>query len=80
MEPTVLHYRNSMQLGVMTVGDTFTIEPIVCMGSSRYRTLPDGWTVVTADGLPAAQFEHTLLVTEGGVEVLTRKLPTSPRY
>nr|GMD59349.1 methionine aminopeptidase 1A [Ipomoea batatas] len=39
---------------------------------------PDGWTAVTADGKRSAQFEHTLLVTETGVEVLTARLPTSP--
>ena len=41
-------------------------------------TRPDGWTAVTKDGQPSAQFEHTLLVNETGVEVLTARLPTSP--
>ncbi|CAB4269697.1 unnamed protein product [Prunus armeniaca] len=45
----------------------------------RDRMWPDGWTVVTADGKRSAQFEHTLLVTETGVEVLTARLPSSPK-
>ena len=43
----------------------------VCEGSPEVRIWPDGWTAVTADGSRCAQFEHTLLVTEHGVEVLT---------
>ncbi|PWA61401.1 methionine aminopeptidase 1A [Artemisia annua] len=48
-------------------------------GVWRDRMWPDGWTAVTADGKRSAQFEHTLLVTETGVEVLTARLPTSPK-
>jgi hypothetical protein len=55
----------------MAVGQTFTIEPILTLGSRRHRCLNDGWTLVTADGSLAAQFEHTVLITEGGAEVLT---------
>ncbi len=51
---------------------TFTIEPMVNLGGSAVRLLDDEWTVVTADGSLSAQFEHTLLVTKGGCEVLTR--------
>jgi methionyl aminopeptidase len=56
----------------MALGQTFTIEPILTLGGRKHRTWPDGWTVLTADGSLTAQFEHTVLVTEGGVEVLTR--------
>jgi methionyl aminopeptidase len=48
-----------------------TIEPMINLGGPAVRVLPDGWTVVTADGRWSAQFEHTLLVTRDGAEVLT---------
>jgi methionyl aminopeptidase len=44
---------------------------MLCLGAPQVRVLPDGWTVVTADGALSAQAEHTILVTESGVEVLT---------
>ena len=50
---------------------TFTIEPMINEGSHHCVTWPDGWTAVTKDGKRSAQFEHTLLVHETGVEVLT---------
>ena len=50
---------------------TFTIEPMVNAGKPNVRLLPDGWTVVTKDHSLSAQWEHTLLVTEDGYEVLT---------
>ncbi|MEZ4302608.1 MAG: hypothetical protein R3B70_47215, partial [Polyangiaceae bacterium] len=50
----------------------FTIEPMINLGGRAIRTLADGWTIVTADGSLSAQFEHTVLVTESGCEVLTR--------
>jgi methionyl aminopeptidase len=52
-------------------GMTFAIEPMVNLGTYRVKTLPDGWTVVTADGQPSAHFEHTVLTTEKGPEILT---------
>ncbi len=52
-------------------GMTFCIEPMVCAGKYRVKTLDDHWTVVTADGSLAAHFEHTVLVTESGPELLT---------
>jgi methionyl aminopeptidase len=52
-------------------GMILAVEPMVNMGTHRVRVLDDGWTVVTADGKPAAHFEHTLAVTDSGVEVLT---------
>ena len=53
-------------------GMAFTIEPMINLGSSDVRLLDDGWTVVTTDGRWSAQFEHTVLVTHRGAEVLTR--------
>ena len=64
----------------MEEGHTFTIEPMICLGSNVPVTWPDKWTAATSDGLPSAQFEHTLLITKDGVEELTGKLPTSPQY
>jgi methionyl aminopeptidase len=51
---------------------TFTIEPMITAGSWRHVMWEDGWTAVTADGRRTAQFEHTILVTEAGADVLTR--------
>ena len=56
----------------MQPGMTFTIEPMITMGTWREQMWDDGWTAVTADGRRTAQFEHTLLVTDDGAEVLTR--------
>ena len=50
---------------------TFTIEPMITVGTGSHRIWDDDWTAVTADGSRTAQFEHTLLVTDDGVEVLT---------
>eukprot|EP00438_Fugacium_kawagutii_P012415 Skav215469 [mRNA] locus=scaffold1089:716617:718309:- [translate_table: standard] len=55
----------------MQLGTTFTIEPVLTEGSAEWITWDDGWTVATSDGKRAAQFEHTVLITEGGCEVLT---------
>jgi methionyl aminopeptidase len=52
-------------------GMTLAIEPMVNLGGFATRTLPDGWTVVTADGSPSAHFEHTVLTTDRGPEILT---------
>ncbi|KAJ8450118.1 hypothetical protein Cgig2_033312 [Carnegiea gigantea] len=76
--PNIPHYARNKAVGVMKSGQTFTIEPMINAGVWRDRMWPDGWTAVTADGKRSAQFEHTLLVTETGVEVLTARLPTSP--
>jgi methionyl aminopeptidase len=56
----------------------FTIEPMVNLGTWRDVLWPDGWTAATADGQRSAQFEHQLLITATGAEVLTARLPTSP--
>jgi len=68
--PVVLHYPNR-EPGVMEVGQTFTIEPMLTLGSIKPKIWKDNWTAVTADGSLSAQFEHTLLITETGVEILT---------
>ena len=52
-------------------GMTFTIEPMLTLGTYRWDMWADGWTIVTADLERSAQFEHTVLVTEDGVEILT---------
>jgi methionyl aminopeptidase len=56
---------------VIEEGMTFTIEPMLNLGTHEWVMWDDGWTVVTADGRPSAQFEHTLLVTNEGAEILT---------
>jgi methionyl aminopeptidase len=50
---------------------TFTIEPMLNLGTPQWRMWDDGWTVVTADGRRSAQFEHTILVTSGAPDILT---------
>ncbi len=70
-EPQVLHYGDP-QTGIkLQPGMIFTIEPMVNAGKRHVKLLPDGWTVVTKDHKLSAQWEHTILVTELGVEVLT---------
>ncbi len=63
----------------MKAGHVFTIEPMINVGVHKDITWPDNWTAVTADGQRSAQFEHTLLITEDGCEVLTKRLETSPK-
>lgn len=70
-EPLIMHHRNDRP-GRMVKGQTFTIEPILTMGGIKYKTLSDNWTTLTADGSPAAQFEHTILITRTGAEILTK--------
>lgn len=55
----------------MAAGMTFTIEPILAQGSPRMAILNDDWTSVTLDGSRSAQWEHTVLITPTGVEILT---------
>jgi methionyl aminopeptidase len=66
------HYYEPRLSTLMEAGMTFTIEPMITMGSWQARVWDDGWTAVTADGSRTAQFEHTVLVTDDGVDVLTR--------
>ena len=76
-DPQVLHYGVPGTGVEMVPGMIFTIEPMVNVGKPGTRTLGDGWTVVTRDHSLSAQFEHTILVTESGHEVLTC-LPGDP--
>lgn len=76
--PNVSHYANSKDVGIMEKGHVFTIEPMINEGDWKDVTWPDEWTAVTKDGKLSAQFEHTLLITDDGCEVLTRRLPDSP--
>lgn len=70
-EPFVDHAGKPNSGMVLIPGMTFTIEPMINLGTYRCKVLEDGWTAVTADGKLTAQWEHTVLVTEDGVEVLT---------
>lgn len=70
-DPQVLHYGNPGTGLELQAGMTFTIEPMVNIGRRHVRLLPDGWTVVTRDHSLSAQWEHTILVTNEGYEVLT---------
>ncbi|XP_016995079.2 uncharacterized protein [Drosophila takahashii] len=69
--PEILHYYNEFP-GKMLPGMTFTIEPILSLGGSDIGVLEDGWTAISLDGARSAQFEHTILITETGTEILTR--------
>jgi methionyl aminopeptidase len=66
------HYDNPRVTTLMQSGMTFTIEPMITMGAWQHQLWDDGWTAVTVDRRRTAQFEHTLLVTDDGVEILTR--------
>lgn len=70
-DPMVVHVGRPGRGTVLKEGMTFTIEPMINMGRADTRLAQDGWTVFTADGTLSAQFEHTVLVTSDGVEVLT---------
>ena len=70
-DPQVLHYGKPATGLELVPGMTFTIEPMVNAGARNVKLLPDGWTVVTKDHSLSAQWEHTILVTESGCEVLT---------
>jgi len=70
-EPQVPNFGKPGSGPVLKAGMTIAIEPMVNMGRAKVRVLGDKWTVVAADGLPSAHFEHTVLVTDGAPEVLT---------
>lgn len=72
-EPQVLHYGTPDTGTELQAGMTFTIEPMVNTGKRHVKILPDQWTVVTKDRSLSAQWEHTVLVTANGHEVLTRR-------
>ncbi len=67
----VLHYDDPETEGVMEEGMTFTIEPMITLGGYDFTMWDDGWTAVTADRSWTAQFEHTVVITEDGHEILT---------
>ncbi|MDG9668270.1 type I methionyl aminopeptidase [Hahella sp. CR1] len=72
-EPQVMHYGTPGTGMVIKEGMTFTIEPMINQGKRHCKLLPDGWTVVTKDHKLSAQWEHTILVTADGYEVLTKR-------
>ncbi|KAL1459508.1 hypothetical protein WDU94_011480 [Cyamophila willieti] len=78
--PSIPHYAKNKAVGVMKPGHSFTIEPMISQGSWRDELWPDKWTAVTVDGLLSAQFEHTLLVTDTGCEILTARNPPTPYF
>jgi len=72
-EPEIPNYGRAGQGPVLEEGMVFAIEPMVNMGTHRTKTLSDGWTVVTEDGKPSAHFEHTIVITSKGPEILTQR-------
>lgn len=70
-EPQILHYGKPDTGVVLKKGMTFTIEPMVNLGKRHIKTLPDKWTVISKDHSLSAQWEHTMLVTDDGVEIFT---------
>jgi methionyl aminopeptidase len=81
-EPQVLHYGRPGTGLVLEPGMTFTIEPMINAGKAAIRELADGWTIVTKDHSLSAQWEHTVLVTQEGYEVLTvsGNAPAAPDF
>ena len=72
-DPQILHYGQPNTGIKLEQGMTFTIEPMINLGKRNVKLLPDEWTVVTRDRSLSAQWEHTVLVTDSGYEVLTRR-------
>jgi methionyl aminopeptidase len=70
-EPQVPNYGSPQDGPVLEVGMVLAIEPMINLGTYSVKTLPDGWTIVTADGSPSAHFEHTVAITDNGPEILT---------
>jgi methionyl aminopeptidase len=81
-EPQVLHYGKPGTGLTLEAGMIFTIEPMINAGKKDIKQMPDGWTIVTKDRSLSAQWEHTILVTETGYEVLTvsEKTPSPPIF
>jgi methionyl aminopeptidase len=78
-DPQILHYGRPGAGMALEAGMIFTIEPMVNAGRREVKELADGWTIVTKDHSLSAQWEHTVLVTQTGVEVLTVSAGTPPR-
>lgn len=72
MPPEIPNYGTRGRGVLLQPGETIAIEPMATLGGERIKTLDDGWTISTRDGSLAAHFEHTVLVTETGVEILTK--------
>ena len=70
-DPYIVNFRELSPGPILKEGMTLAIEPIVAMGSGQTITLNDGWTIVTADKMPACQWEHTILVKKDEAEILT---------
>ncbi len=77
-EPQVLHYGRPGTLDELVPGMTFTIEPMINAGRREIGEMKDGWTIVTKDRSLSAQWEHTVLVTETGYEVMTLSAGSPP--
>jgi methionyl aminopeptidase len=77
-EPQVLHYGRPGTGLTLEAGMIFTIEPMINAGKKDIKQMPDGWTIVTKDRSLSAQWEHTVLVTENGYEILTVSDKTPP--
>jgi methionyl aminopeptidase len=75
-EPQIPNYGKRGRGPRLKAGMTLAIEPMVNLGAAAVRLLDDGWTVVTADGLPSAHFEHTVLITKDEPEILTWRAKT----
>ena len=71
--PNVPHYGKNKAKGTMKKGHVFTIEPMINLGTYADRTWHDNWTAVTTDGKRSAQFEHTIVVTDDGFDILTAR-------
>jgi len=78
-DPQVLHYGKAGTGVELVAGMTFTIEPMINAGKAAISEMPDGWTIVTKDHSLSAQWEHTVLVTDCGVEVLTLSAGAPPK-
>lgn len=72
MSPEIPNYGLPGQGDLLVAGDTIAIEPMATLGSEVIKTLDDGWTIATRDGSLSAHFEHTVLITETGAEILTQ--------
>ena len=72
-DPDVPNYGARHTGPVLKEGMVIAVEPMLNLGTRRVYLLDDGWTIITADGKPSAHFEHTVLVTKDGYEILTRR-------
>jgi len=78
-DPQVLHYGKARTGLALEAGMIFTVEPMINAGKAPIRQMADGWTIVTKDHSLSAQWEHTVLVTDHGYEVLTLSAGSPPK-